>query len=140
MFGRTALYPSKLSVICDMLILAWEKTLSMLHTRPSSSVNHSYCLTCLKITIMHTCTYRCAHTHLKNTETSWVIEDLGLGPGYFLRLGWRSGLACHCLAALCPLVSVHLLSFHQNVSVLRLMTPFQNDREEISGEMKLKCL
>lgn len=41
----------------------------------------------------HAC--RCAHTHM-----SWEIQDLGLRPGYFLRLWWRSGLACLCLAAL----------------------------------------
>lgn len=110
-------------------------SLTGLQSRPSSSVNHSNCLTCLKITNMHTCTCRCAHKHVKNAETSWVIEDLGLGPGYFLRLWWRSGLA-----ALWTLVSVHLLNSYQCLSFLCLMTPFQNDREEIIGKIKLKIL
>lgn len=112
-------------------------SLTVLWSRPSSSVNHSNCLTCLNITNTHTCTCRCAHKHVKNAETSWVIEDLGPGLGYFLRLWWRSGLLCQRLAAL---VSVRLLNSYQHLSFPRLMIPFRNDRGEITGKIKLKIL
>lgn len=80
--------PSSLSSVI-LLKLAWgekKKTVRVLQTRPPCGVNHSNSLTHLKTLSMHMCTCGCTHAHLKNTDTSWVIEDLGLGPGYFLRL------------------------------------------------------
>lgn len=80
---------------------------------------------------MLTCTCGCAH--MKNKQTSSVIKDLGLGLGYFLRLRWRSGLACHRLEA---------LALFSALQSLRHVAPSTRDtfpkrhKGDICGEIK----